>query len=220
MRRMLSMRDLKAQDLQGLTPEDLTALAVQMLEHIEQQGRDLDLHRRDLQVKQKLIERKDRDIAWRDAKLEKVTFELARLKRWKFGAKSEAMTAEQRQIFQDTLLEDEADLEAQLAALQAALPKTSAAPKTPRRRPRRQALPDHLRRVEHRHEPEDTTCPTADCGQPMTRVGEDISERLDIVPAEFFVHRHIYGKWACRCCQRQGIERLVQEPADPQIIDG
>ena len=92
MRRMLSMRDLKAQDLQGLTPEDLTALAVQMLEHIEQQGRDLDLHRRDLQVKQKLIERKDRDIAWRDAKLEKVTFELARLKRWKFGAKFQHRT--------------------------------------------------------------------------------------------------------------------------------
>ena len=68
------------------------------------------------------------DIAWRDAKLEKVTFELARLKRWKFGAKSEAMDAEQRQMFQDTLLEDEADLEAQLAALQAALPKTPAAP--------------------------------------------------------------------------------------------
>jgi len=32
----------------------------------------------------------------------------------------------------------------------------------------------------------------------MTRVGEDISERLDIVPAEFFVHRHIYGKWTNR----------------------
>jgi transposase len=122
-------------------------------------------------------------------------------------------------MFQDTLLEDEADLEAQLAALQAALPKTQPKPKAPLRRPRRQALPDHLRRVEHHHEPEDTTCATAHCGQPMTRVGEDISERLDIVPAEFFVHRHIYGKWTCRCCQRQGIERLVQEPADPQIID-
>jgi transposase len=217
---MLSMRDLKAQDLQGLTPADLTALSAQMLEHIEQQARDLDLQRRDLEVKQKLIERKDRDIAWRDAKLEKVTFELARLKRWKYGAKSEAMDAEQRQMFQDTLLEDEADLEAQLAALRAALPETPVAPKTPPRRPRRQALPDHLRRVEHHHEPEDTHCTTADCGQPMTRVGEDISERLDIVPAEFFVHRHIYGKWACRCCQRQGIERLVQEPVDPQIIDG
>ena len=204
MRRMHSMRDLKPQDLQVLSPADLTALAAQMLERIEQQVRELD-------VKQKLIERKDRDIAWRDAKLEKVNFELARLKRWKFGAKSEAMNVEQRQMFQDTLLEDEADLEAQLAALQAALPKTAAAPKAPRRRPRRQALPEHLRRVEHRHEPEDTTCQTQDCGQPMSRVGEDISERLDIVPAEFFVHRHIYGKWACRCCQRQGFERLVQE---------
>jgi len=220
MRRMLSMRDLKAQDLQGLTAEDLTALSAQMLEHIEQQARDLELQRRDLEVKQKLIERKDRDIAWRDAKLEKVTFELARLKRWKYGAKSEAMDAEQRQMFQDTLLEDEADLEAQLAALRAALPETPVAPKAPPRRPRRQALPDHLRRVEHHHEPEDTHCTTADCGRPMTRVGEDISERLDIVPAEFFVHRHIYGKWACRCCQRQGIERLMQEPVDPQIIDG
>ena len=209
MRRMLSMRDLKPQDLQVLSPADLTALAAQMLERIEQQVRELD-------VKQKLIERKDRDIAWRDAKLEKVNFELARLKRWKFGAKSEAMNVEQRQMFQDTLLEDEADLEAQLAALQAALPKTQPKPKAPARRPRRQALPDHLRRVDHHHEPEDTHCTTADCGQPMTRVGQDVSERLDIVPAEFFVHRHIYGKWACRCCQRQGIERLVQEPADPQ----
>ena len=49
----------------------------------------------------------------------------------------------------------------------------------------------------------------------MTRVGEDVSERLDIIPAEFFVHRHIYGKWACRCCQC-----LVQEAAVAQIIDG
>lgn len=47
-----------------------------------------------------------------------------------------------------------------------------------------------------------------------------MSERLDIGPAEFFVHRHVYGKWTCRCCQRQGIERLVREPAEPQIIDG
>lgn len=214
------MRDLKPQDLQGLSPETVTALAAQMLERIEQQAREIELQRSDIEGKQKLIERKDRDIAWRDAKLEKINFELARLKRWKFGTKSEAMNSDQRQMFQDTLLEDEADLQAQLAALQAELPKTAAKPKAPPRRPRRQALPDHLRRVEHRHEPEDTNCTTPQCGQPMTRVGEDVSERLDIVPAEFFVHRHIYGKWTCRCCQRQGIERLVQEPADPQIIDG
>jgi transposase len=210
---MLGMRDLKPQDLNGLSQEAITALAAQMLGHIQQQAHDLE-------VQQELLQRKDRDIAWRDAKIEKITFELTRLKRWKFGAKSEAMTAQQRQMFQDTLLEDEADLEAQLAALQAVLPQKPATTKAAPRRPRRQALPDHLRRVEHHHEPEDTTCRAPGCGQPMTRVGEDVSERLDIVPAEFFVHRHIYGKWACRCCQRQGIERLVQEPAEPQIIDG
>jgi transposase len=220
MQRMLSMRDLKPQDLQSLSPDTVTALAAQMLEHIRHQASELQSKGHELELQQKLLQRKDRDIAFRDAKIEKITFELARLKRWKFGAKSEAMTADQRQMFQDTLLEDEADLEAQLAALQAALPKTPAKAKATPRRPRRQALPDHLRRVEHHHEPDDTTCATPECGQPMTRVGEDISERLDIVPAEFFVHRHIYGKWTCRCCQRQGIERLVQESADPQIIDG
>jgi uncharacterized protein (DUF3084 family) len=98
---MLGMRDLKAQDLQGLSPEAVTALAAQMLEHIQHQaneleskGRELESKGHELELKQKLIERKDRDIAWRDAKLEKITFELTRLKRWKFGAKSEAMDAE------------------------------------------------------------------------------------------------------------------------------
>jgi transposase len=68
--------------------------------------------------------------------------------------------------------------------------------------------------VDQRIEPEDTNCPTPECGQPMVRVGEDISERLDIVPAQFFVQRQIRGKWACRCCQL-----LVQEPAAPQVFD-
>jgi transposase len=72
-----------------------------------------------------------------------------------------------------------------------------------------------LKRVQRRHEPEDTHRPSAQCGQPMVCVGEDVSEKLDIVPAEFFVHRHVCGKWACRCCQQ-----LVQEPSEPQIIDG
>jgi len=80
-------------------------------------------------------------------------------------------------------------------------------------------LPEHLRRLEHHHEPQNTTCPAPDCGQPMVRIGQDVSERLDIVPAEFFVHRHIRGKWACKCCQQKGEGQLVQEPVEPQIID-
>ncbi len=206
---MFDLRDLKAQDLQGLSPEAVAALARQMLEHIERQAGEL-------QQKDREIERKDREIALREARLEKVQFELARLKRWKFGAKTEAMSADQRRLFEETLSEDEAGLQAQLDALraQAAQAGQATPPKPPPRRPRRQALPEHLRRVEHRHEPADTTCPHEGCGRAMTRIGEDISERLDIIPAEFFVHRHIYGKWACRCCQA-----LKQQPAVAQIID-
>ena len=97
-------------------------------------------------------------------------------------------------MFEDTLAEDEADLQAQLQVLQGHVPAPE--PQTqPKRQPRREKLPEHLRRVVHRHEPENTTCPTPQCGQPMVRIGEDVSERLDIVPAEFFVHRHIRGKW-------------------------
>ena len=180
-------------DLTQLPPE-----AVALIERLQQQ-----------------VQSQAREIAWRDAKLEKVNFELARLKRWKFGAKTEAMTAQQRALFQDTLTEDEASLQAQLAELQAGLPEVPKTPQAPRAKPRRQALPEHLERVEHRHEPADTTCPTPECGQPMQRIGEDISEKLDIIPAKFFVHRHIYGKWVCRCCQQ-----IHQEPAEPDVVDG
>ncbi len=93
---MLDIRDLRAQDLQGLTPEAVATLAQQMLRHIEQQAGEL-------QRKDREIERKDREIALREARLEKVQFELARLKRWKFGAKTEAMSAEQRRLFEETL---------------------------------------------------------------------------------------------------------------------
>lgn len=161
------------------------------------------------------VQAQAREIAWRDAKLEKVNFELARLKRWKFGAKTEAMTAQQRALFQDALAEDEASLQAQLGELQRGLPEAPKTAKAPSHRPRRRALPEHLERVEHRHEPQDTTCPNLECGRPMHRVGEDVSEKLDIVPAKFFVHRHIYGKWACRCCQQ-----IRQEPAEPDVVDG
>ena len=214
MPRMLGMRVPPATDLQGLPPEAL-ALIEQMQRHIEQQEQALLAHQQQLAQGQALLQRKDREIALRDAKLEKLEFEIARFKRWKFGARTEAMNAEQRRLFEETLAEDETALQAALEQLRAEGKTGDAKPKTAPRRPRREALPAHLRRVEHRHDPEDTTCPNAGCGHPMTRIGEDVSERLDVVPAEFFVHRHVYGKWACRCCQT-----LKQQPAAPEIIDG
>ena len=65
--RMHDMDALQSQDLRGLTPQALEALAQRMLVHVQQQARE--------------IARRDGEIVWRDAKIEKITFELARLKR-------------------------------------------------------------------------------------------------------------------------------------------
>jgi len=198
MERMLDVHDLQAGGLRGLSPEALALVAEQMLLRIDEQSRE--------------IASQAQAIRWRDAKIERLTFELARLKAWKFAARTERMSAEQRELFEETAAADEASLQAQLEALRPQAGATTTAPPDAKHRPRRQPLAEHLPRIEHHHEPECTTC---DCGRAMLRIGEDTSERLDIVPAQFFVHRHIRGKWACRACQR-----LVQEPVEPQVIDG
>ena len=232
MPRMLGMRGLPPTDPEGLSPE-VAALIAQLQQQVQAQAqqlgeRDQALMQRDqalaeraaeLAQRDALLQRKDREIALREAKIEKINFELARLKRWTYGAKSEAMNADQRRLFEETLAEDEAALRAQLERLrreaEAAAAAAGTQPKAPSRQPRRSALPAHLRRVEHRHEPDSTNCQEQGCGRPMKRIGEDVTERLDIVPAEFFVHRHIYGKWACRHCQV-----LKQAPSVPEIVEG
>jgi len=184
---MPGIDELQAQDLHGLSFAALAEMATQMLAHIARQSGQIDSQAQAIKL--------------RDIRIERITHELARLKAWRFGARTERMNAEQRELFEETLAADQASLEAQLEALQAqsgAQGEPAATEPVPRRKPKRQALPEHLQRVEHRHEPENTTC---GCGQPMVRVGEDVSEKLDIVPARFFVHRHIRGKWACKCCQ-------------------
>ena len=195
---MLRVDQLSPQDFVGLSPTAATELAARVLAHVGEQSRQ--------------IESQAQAIEFRDAKIASITFELRRLKARQFAAKTERMNAEQRQLFEETMAADQADLEAQLEALKAAFKVPGNTPDADtRRKPKRQALPEHLKRVDHHHEPKNTTC---GCGEAMVRIGEDVSERLDIIPAQFFVHRHIRGKWACKCCQT-----LVQEPVDPQIID-
>ena len=83
-----------------------------------------------------------------------------------------------------------------------------------KRQSKRRACPPHLPRVDQRVEPEDTFCPTPACGQPMVRVGEDVSERLDH-PGAVFVQSQVCGKGACKCSQL-----MVLEPAAPQVFAG
>lgn len=158
-----------------------------------------------------LVERQDRDrheIEWRDAKIEKLSFEMAQLRRLKFGKKSEQLDAEQKALFDEAVDTDLAAMEAQLADLLATKRKPD---ETPPERPKRAALPPHLPRVDRHHEPENTTCA---CGCQLARIGEDVSEKLDYTPGSFTVERHVRGKWACSQCRT-----LTQAPVPAEIID-
>ncbi len=160
------------------------------------------------------VARRDTELHAARTKIQALTLELAHLKRMRFGVKSEALDAEMRDLFQETLAADVAAAEAELARRQAEAGEVEAkAPRLPRARAGRQPLPDHLLRIEHRHEPESCSCGT--CGKDMVLIGEDISEQLDVEPAKFFVHRHIRPQYACRTC-----ETVTAAPVAPAVIDG
>src|SRR3982750_1002316 len=130
---MLDVQALKPGDLDRLAPQEKDALLVQMLSHIGQQSKALQVH-------QEQIEQQDKALKFKDARIEKITFELQRLKRWQFGAHSERMTAEQRQLFEETLVEDRESLQAELGAL-LGKKKGKDSQERERRTPRREALP-------------------------------------------------------------------------------
>ena len=157
-----------------------------------------------------LLDRKDHEIAWRDAKIDKLTFELAQLKRLKFDRSSEQMSVEQRMLFDEAVDGDIAAIDEQLAALQATLPAKPEGDEQGKK-PKRAALPERLPRRDIHHEPENTTC---GCGQTLKRVGEDVTEKLDYTPGVFTVERHVRGKWCCAACRT-----LVQAPVPPAVID-
>lgn len=165
-----------------------------------------------LQAKDVALQAKDAEIKRKDFKIEALTFELARLRRIQFGVKNEALSPLQRDLFAETLAADSAAIEVELEQLTAAQPTTTVV-KPQRPRAGRQPLPDHLPRIEHRHEPESCTC--GQCGNNLLKIGEDITEQLDVEPAKFFVHRHIRPQYACRRC-----ETITAAPIPPAVIDG
>ena len=162
------------------------------------------------------LARRDTELHAAHAKIQALVLELMHLKRMRFGAKSEALGAETRDLFQETLASDIAAAEARMAQLQAEQATDAAAtaePKPSRPRAGRQPLPEHLPRIDHHHEPESCTC--GKCGSDLVKIGEDITEQLDVEPARFFVHRHIRPQYACRPC-----ETVTAAPIPPAVIDG
>jgi transposase len=164
-------------------------------------------------AKDELLERQRREVAFKQALVDKLTHELAILKRLKFAATSEkycaGLSAEQQSLLQDTLDADIAHAQGEIE--QIALKCQDHKNNQDKPGPRREPLPAHLPRRDVHHEPLNTAC---SCGCQMKRFGQDVSEKLDYVPGVFTVERHVRGKWSCAYCQK-----VVQAPVPAHIID-
>src|SRR6202047_3079958 len=134
--------------------------------------------------------------------LEKLRFEIACLKRMRYGRSSEQLDARIAQM-QLTL----EDLEASLAEKPEQLRPV---PKEPAVKPVLRPLPAHLPREEVVHE---TPCTFPACGGALRRLGEDVSEMIEYVPGRYQVIRHVRPKLSCAVCQK-----IVQAPAPSRPI--
>jgi transposase len=172
-------------DLDTLNPEQLRLLAAELIV---------------------TVGRRDSELLYRQTRIDLLTQELAMLKRFRYGKRSEQLSVGQASLLEESVDADLAALEIELDALQ-----SPASQRKPRAQPKRAPLPAHLPRTDIHHEPDDLTCA---CGCQRVRIGEDISEKLDYTPSVFTVERHIRGKWVCKPC-----ETLIQAPVPAHVID-
>lgn len=128
----------------------------------------------------------------KDERIERLEKLVAAFKQAAFGRKSEKSDPEQF----DLALED---LETAIAAIHAEDEANTASNKrvSKPRAANRGSLPEHLPRIDEVIEPESLICA---CGGCLHRIGEDVCERLDVVPAQFRVIVTHRPKYACRTC--------------------
>ncbi|HJT07541.1 MAG TPA: IS66 family transposase [Stellaceae bacterium] len=131
------------------------------------------------------------------------------LQRHRFGRRAESLPEEQLQLGLEEAEQVEAAEEAATETVPAERPLRATG-----RRTNRGALPAHLPRIETVVDIDNTICPG--CGGPLHRIGEDVAERLDIVPAQFRVLVVRRPKYACRACE----DLVVQAPAPARLIEG
>lgn len=193
---------MPATSVPNLDQLDATALRV-LARHLmgELQARDQVLHQT-----RTVVQRQAHDIQYKETHIRQLTHEIAILRRYRFGKKSEQLGGVQGLLLEDAVDADIAAIEQELIGLGGPKPAERAVAQ-----PKRQVLPPELPRIEVRHEPDSTTC---SCGCQLQRIGEDTAEKLDYIPGVFTVERHIRGKWVCRQC-----ETLTQAPVPAQIID-
>ena len=168
-----------------------------------------DLNTLTLDALKALIVAQHERLLTREREVEHLKLLIARLQRMQFGRKSEKLA---QQIEQLELRLEELQSEPVEDSSPEAEPSVLINKDTASTKPARHPLPGHLPRQTRRHEPKESACP--DCGGVLRKLGEDVSEMLEYVPASFFVIRHVRPKLSCSHC-----ERIVQAAAPSRPIE-
>jgi transposase len=154
--------------------------------------------------------RVERDTA--AAEVDKLRLMIQQLLRVQYGRRSETLDPDQLQL---GLEEVEQSLGAAKAGDDAGAPAATPSPQARKPAQRnRGALPPHLPRYEVVVDVEDKSCPC--CGGLMHVIGEDVSEMLDIVPAQYRVKVIRRPRYGCRGCE----SAVVQAPAPERPLTG
>jgi transposase len=144
------------------------------------------------------------------ARNERLVQIIKEMQRHRFGRRAETLPEDQMLL----ALEEVEQTEAGAAAATEAGSIAEREKAVRKRRANRGALPAHLPRIETVVDIEDKSCPC--CKSALHRIGEDVSERLDVVPAQFRVLVTRRPKYACRACE----SAVVQAPAPARLIEG
>ncbi|MDX2037240.1 MAG: IS66 family transposase [Isosphaeraceae bacterium] len=79
----------------------------------------------------------------------------------------------------------------------------------------RRQLPDHLPRVDIEHDLADAEKPCPCCGEVRQRIGREVSEQLEYLPASFKVLRHVRHTYACKRCETTAVDPQIETAAKP-----
>lgn len=152
---------------------------------------------------QKVVAEKDSELAKKDAQIHGLLARYNAKLAKEFGKKSEKMPGA-GEVFNEA----EALLDEQDKAILADVQQEQKAKTQPKRKP----LPEHIIELNE----QDKVCDC--CHTPLQKMGEISSEALEYVPAHIKVIKTIRGKYACRHCERAGVESVIKTapmPATP-----
>ena len=144
----------------------------------------------------------------RDLEIEKLRHRIAKLQHERYGQSSERRALLDQLELQ--LFELEENQAQAAAAAELARPQTQTVKSFERRKPARRPLPEHLSR-ERVVYPVPSSCPC--CGGALHKLGEDVTETLELVPRQWKVVQHVREKFSCRTC-----EKITQPPAPSHPI--